>query len=174
MKNRMNELTAHYFTRAETWVFITTLAYFLINGAQIFETAVLVPKWTAAPPESFQYFKGKYGMDLKIFWIVAHSLHEITFILAIFFCWKIDPVRNWLLILFAIHFAVRIWTLVYFAPNIIDFQSIANGAGTNTDLLSRTTLWRNLNYIRVIIFIAVSIGLIPLFMKLINLKVVST
>lgn len=159
-----------YLTRGETWLFITILAYFLMNGAQIFETAVLVPKWTSAPPESFLYFKGKFGLDLKTFWIVAHSIHEITFILAIIFCWKIGPVRNWLLILFAIHFAVRVWTILYFAPNVIDFQSIANGKDFTTNLLNRTTLWRTLNYIRVGIFIMVSFGLIPIFVKLLKMK----
>ncbi|SHG97509.1 hypothetical protein SAMN04488109_2708 [Chryseolinea serpens] len=166
----MNNITANYLSRAEVWLFITTLAYFLMNGAQIFETAVIVPKWTAAPPESFQIFKGKHGLDFKAFWIVTHSLHEITFILAIIFCWKLDPIRNWLLILFAIHFAVRVWTLVYFAPNIIEFQKIANHANQETDLLSRTTLWRTLNYLRVGIFIAVSVGLIPLCMRIMNLR----
>ena len=166
----MNNITANYLSRAEVWLFITTLAYFLMNGAQIFETAVIVPKWTAAPPESFQMFKGKHGLDFKAFWIAMHSLHEITFILAIIFCWKLDPIRNWLLILFAIHFAVRVWTLVYFAPNIIEFQKIANHANQETDLLSRTTLWRTLNYLRVGIFIAVSVGLIPLCMKIMNLR----
>lgn len=159
-----------YLTRAETWLFITILAYFLMNGAQIFETAVLVPKWTSAPPESFLYFKGKFGLDLKTFWIAAHSIHEITFILAIIFCWKIEPVRNWLLILLAIHFAVRAWTILYFAPNVIDFQAIANGKDFNTNLLNRTTLWQTLNYIRVGIFIMVSFGLIPIFVKLLKMK----
>lgn len=163
----MNNITIDYLTRAETWLFITTLAYFLMNGAQIFETAVLVPKWTAAPPESFHFFKGKYGLDLKTFWIVAHSLHEITFILAIVFCWKLD-IRNALLLLFAVHFAVRVWTLAYFAPNVIAFQKIANEESSGADLLRRTTLWRNLNYIRVGIFLAVSLGLIPLCIKLLN------
>ena len=167
----MNTITANYLSRAEVWLFITTLAYFLMNGAQIFETAVIVPKWTAAPPESFQMFKGKYGLDFKVFWIVLHSIHEITFILAIIFCWKLDPIRNWLLILFAIHFAVRAWTLIYFAPNIIEFQKIANQTNSGTDLLNRTTLWRTLNYIRVGIFIAVSIGLIPLCIRIMNLKI---
>jgi hypothetical protein len=166
----MNELTESYLTRAETWATITTLAYFLINGAQIFETVVLVPKWTAAPPESFHYFKGKHGMDLKTFWIVAHSIHEITFILAIIFCWKIDPVRNWFLTLFTIHMIIRAWTILYFAPNVIEFQAIANGSNSGTDLLGRATLWRNLNYIRVGIFIAVSAGLIPVCMKLFSLE----
>lgn len=166
----MNTITANYLSRAEIWLFISTLAYFLMNGAQIFETAVIVPKWAAAPPDSLAMFKGKHALDLKTFWIITHSLHEITFILAIIFCWKLDPVRNWLLILFAVHFAVRVWTLAYFAPNIIEFQRIANTTNHTTDLLSRTHLWRTLNYIRVGIFIAVSIGLIPLCIKVMNMK----
>ena len=166
----MNNITANYLSRAETWLLITTLAYFLMNGAQIFETAVIVPKWTASPPESFQIFKGKYGLDFKAFWITMHSLHEITFILAIIFCWKLDLIRNWLVVLFIIHFAVRVWTLVYFAPNIIEFQKIANTTNIGADLLNRTNLWRTLNYIRVGIFIAVSLGLIPLCIKIMSLK----
>jgi hypothetical protein len=165
-----NSITAEYLTRAETWLFITTLMYFLMNGAQIFETAVIVPKWTASPPASFQMFKGEYGLDFKAFWIALHSIHEITFMLAIFFCWKIDPIRNWLLVLFALHFAVRVWTLAYFAPNIIEFQKISNTTNASADLLSKTTLWRKLNYIRVGIFIVLSIGLIPLCLKIMSLK----
>ena len=165
----MNNITAEYLSRAETWLIITTLIYFLMNGAQIFETAVIVPKWTASPPESFQVFKGKYGLDFKLFWIVLHSIHELTFILAIIFCWKLD-IRNWLILLFAIHFAVRAWTLIYFAPNIIEFQKIANTTGEGSGLLQRTRKWRNLNYLRVALFIAVSIGLIPLCIKIIQMK----
>lgn len=165
----MHDITANYLARAETWLFITTLIYFLMNGAQVFETAVIVPKWTASPPASFQLFKGKYGLDFKVFWIVLHSIHEVTFILAIIFCWKLE-IRNWLLVLFAIHFAVRVWTLIYFAPNIIEFQKIANTANTGSALLNKTTLWRQLNYLRVGLFIAVSIGLIPLCIKLIHIK----
>lgn len=166
----MDTFSAAYLSRAETWLFITTLVYFLMNGAQIFETAVIVPKWTASPPESFQMFKGKYGLDFKAFWIVLHSIHEITFILAIGFCWKLEAIRNWLLVLFAAHFAVRVWTLVYFAPNIIEFQRIANTSDGSPNLHRRTALWRKLNYIRVGLFIAVSIGLIPLCIRLLQLK----
>jgi hypothetical protein len=140
-----------------------------MNGAQLFETIVIVPKWTAAPPESFQLFKSPYGLDFKPFWIAIHSIHEITFILAIIFCWKLE-VRNYLLVLFAIHFGVRVWTLTYFAPNIIEFQKIANSETIGVDLLNRATIWKNLNYIRVGIFVVISLGLIPLYLKLINYK----
>jgi hypothetical protein len=140
-----------------------------MNGAQIFETLVIVPKWTASPPESFILFKGKHGLDFKAFWIILHSLHEITFILALTFCWKLD-IRNSLLILFGVHLAVRAWTLIYFAPNIIEFQNISNTTSTGADLSRRATLWKNLNYIRVGIFLAVSLGLVHLCFKLLHLK----
>jgi len=166
----MANVNTEYLSRAESWLFITILAYFLLNGAQIFETAVLVPQWTAAPPQSFRFFKAPYAIDLKTFWIIAHTIHEVTFILAIVFCWKISPVRSWLLLLFLVHFMLRVWTLLYFAPDIIEFQAIANGKPYNSDLLIRTGQWKMLNYVRVAVFMAVSLGLIPLLVKLAGLK----
>ncbi len=161
----MTIVTGEYLLRAQIWLVITTLLYFMMNGAQLFETTVIVPKWAASPPESFELFRGKYGLDFKVFWIVFHSIHEVTFILAIIFCWKLDSIRSWLLILFAIHFAVRVWTLIYFAPNIIDFQKMANTLTYSAELHQRTISWRNLNYLRVTFFIAVSIGLIPVCIR---------
>ncbi|MBC9909889.1 transposase [Chitinophaga varians] len=166
----MMNITTSYLTRAELWLYITTLAYFLMNGAQLFETLVFVPKWTEAPPDNFRLLLDGRGASLKNFWIVFHSLHEITFILAIIFCWKIDFARNWLLALFAVHFAVRVWTLAFFAPNIINFQKIAETHAVVKDLAAKTARWQTLNYLRVAIFIAVSIGLIPLCVRLFNLR----
>jgi hypothetical protein len=161
----MENLTAEYLFRAEAWLLITTLIYFIMNGAGIFETAVIVPKWTASPPESFQIFKGEYGIDLKFFWIAMHSVHEMTFIVAIIFCWDIPGVREGLLILFAVHFSVRVWTLAYFAPSIIEFQKIANGAEVTAGLRERTQRWKNLNYLRTGVFIATAIGVLMTFVS---------
>jgi len=166
----MEKITEAYLIRAELWLCMTILLYFLMNGAQIFETLVLVPKWVASPPDNFKLLSDGKGASLKFFWIIFHSLHEIAFILTIVFSWKISPVRNWLLILFGVHFAVRIWTVSYFASNIIEFQKMAETPAPAKDLIRRTSLWQNLNYIRVIIFIAVSIALIPLCIKLFNLR----
>ncbi|SHM43144.1 hypothetical protein SAMN05444266_10861 [Chitinophaga jiangningensis] len=163
-------MTSSYLTRAEVWLFITTVIYFLMNGAQIFETLVFVPKWTAVPPENFKLLLDGRGASLKNFWIVLHSVHEVTFLLAIIFCWKIDFARNWLLVLFAVHFAVRVWTLVFFAPNIINFQKIAAAQAVVSNLAERVSLWQTLNYVRVAIFVVVSIGLIPLFIRVLNLR----
>lgn len=164
----MENPAADYIFRAEAWLLITTLIYFIMNGAGIFETAVIIPKWTASPPESLQIFKGEYGIDLKIFWIVMHSVHEITFIVAIVFCWQIDGIREWLLLLFGAHFAVRIWTLTYFVPNIMEFQKIAQTGETAPDILERTTRWRNLNYVRTATFVAVSLGMVAVYLKVLG------
>lgn len=166
----MESLTTNYVTRAEIWLCITTLLYFLMNGAQIFETLVFVPKWTSSPPDNFKLLLDGKGASLKLFWIVFHSLHEIAFILAIIFCWKIAPIKNWLLILFAVHFAIRVWTLSFFAPNIIDFQKMAETQVFSKDLISRTSLWQTLNYVRVALFVAVSCGLIPLCIKVFSIR----
>lgn len=162
----MENLTAEYLFRAEAWLMITTLIYFIMNGAGIFETAVIIPRWTASPPESFQIFKGEYGIDLKFFWIAMHSIHEITFIVAIVFCWSIPGVREALLLLFAAHFGVRVWTLMYFAPNIMEFQKIANEGGFVAGLAERTRRWKNLNYLRMFVFVAVSLGMVAICLQL--------
>ena len=166
----MEHITTDYLTRAECWLFFTTLVYFLMNGAQLFETAVLVPKWTAAPPFTFNLLADKNGVSLKTFWTVFHSIHEVIFILTIVFCWKLPPVRNGLLVLFGIHFAVRAWTLAYFAPLIIGFEKMAGSTGAEENLMRKTAQWRKLNYIRVGLFIAVSLGLIPLIGQLFHIQ----
>ncbi len=166
----MKSISSGYLSRATYWLLLTTLVYFVMNGAQIFETAAIVPKWSAFPPESFKMFQGNFGLDFKVFWISMHSIHELTFILAILFCWKLTHVRNGLLLLFAIHMGIRIWTLLYFVPNILEFERIANTTYTGTDLPERAAQWENLNYLRVFLFIAVSIGLLPLCNQLLKLK----
>lgn len=100
---------------------------------------------------------------------VFHSIHEITFVLAIVFCWKMPGIRDGLLALFAVHFAARVWTLGYFAPNIIEFQQIANSSGSGEDLIRRATQWRNLNYLRVTIFVTVSLGLLPIVWRVLRM-----
>ena len=65
-----------YLRRALVWLVATTAIYLLMNGAQIFETALIVPAWTAAPPASLAMFQGEFRLDFKTFWIKrSHSGH---------------------------------------------------------------------------------------------------
>ena len=42
-----------------------------MNGAQIFETVLIVTAWTAAPPASLALFQGEFGLDFKTLWTEA-------------------------------------------------------------------------------------------------------
>jgi hypothetical protein len=42
-----------------------------------------------------------------------------------------------------------VWTLIYFAPEIISFQQIAESGESPANLIQRVNLWRNLNGVRV-------------------------
>jgi len=155
----MINITAYYLSRAETWLLITTLAYFLMNGAGLFETAVIIPKWSSSPPTSLRLLQGPYAPDLKTFWIIAHSLHELTFIAAIVYCWQLTTIRIALLLLFTLHFIIRVWTLAYFAPRIIRFQKM-DLAIADSSLATAVRKWRQLNYLRTGAFLLLAIGMV--------------
>ena len=158
----MSTSSPRYLRRSLFWLVTTTAVYLLMNGAQIFETALIVPAWTAAPPASLGLFQGEYRLDFKAFWIVLHSLHEITFIVALVLCWKLKAVRHWMLGLLLVHMAVRVWTVGYFAPTIIGFQSMPPSPSVDPGLVQEAATWRTLNLIRVLLFMAVNLALLPL------------
>lgn len=151
-----------YLRRATGWLAGTTLTYFLMNGAQIFETATVVPSWTAGPPGSLAMFHGPHPLDFKVFWIVLHTVHELTFLAAIAAVWRLPAVRNRLLALLAVHVAVRVWTVAYFAPTIIAFQQLPAATGVDPALAARAATWEHLNLVRVAVFLLVSLALLPL------------
>lgn len=166
----MNQaVSSTYLSHAMLALMVTTALYFLMNGAQIFETALLVPSWTAAPPASLGIFHGPYRLDFKVFWIAFHSLHEITFVLALVLCWRIPNVRNWLAVLLVAHIGVRLWTILYFAPTIIAFQGMPYSASVDERLVTSAARWRNLNYLRVAIFLAINVALLPLIIRVARL-----
>jgi hypothetical protein len=95
-----------YLMQALFWLVTTTALYLLLKGAHIFETVLIVPQWTAAPPASLAMFQGDFGLDFEAFWIVFHSLHELTFILALVYCWRLRVVRRTIVALLIIPMAV--------------------------------------------------------------------
>jgi len=148
------------YSAAYKWLFYSICAYFIMNGAQVWETAIMVPAWTEAPPASLLFFQKPYGLDFKIFWIVTHGIHELIFIIALVLNWKIKPRRNLMLLVLAGHIAVRAWTLLYFAPTIMEFQQIPYSDTVDTLLQEKAAQWRNLNYVRVAIFFALNMILV--------------
>ncbi|MDF3820257.1 hypothetical protein P3G55_10120 [Leptospira sp. 96542] len=144
---------------------INLLIYFLMNGAQIFETLVFVPRWATGNLQNLSILNSEIkSANLKYFWIVFHSVHEIVFLSSVVFCFEIDGVGKQLVILFFIHVFIRIWTVTYFAQKIIKFQKVAENRSLepseNIDKQIKT--WVILNYLRVSLYIGISILMVPL------------
>lgn len=155
------------------WLFLTIFVYFIMNGAQLWETAIIIPAWTAAPPKSLHFFQGDYALDFKWFWIIIHSIHEIIFIITLILNWKIVKRRNRLLILFFSHVAVRIWTMIYFVPLIIEFQNMESSMEIIEDLVEKAGGWRFWNYFRVGLFFIINLLLVFLLFGKNNEKNIS-
>jgi hypothetical protein len=147
---------------ADVWLFIAVSIYFIMNGAQLWETAIMIPAWTQAPPASLIFFQEPYGLDFKMFWIVVHSIHDLTLIVALILNWKVPRRRRWMIPLVILHVGVRVWTLLYFAPVIIEFQQIPYSDTVDPALVEKAAQWRELNYLRVGLFFLVNLALVPL------------
>ena len=149
--------------RADQWLYVATALYFVMNGAQLWETSIMVPAWTAGPPASLFFFKTAYGLDFKLFWIVVHSVHEVFLLLALLFSWHIKQRRSAMIGLLVVHVALRIWTLQYFAPTLMQFMAMDVKPFVDSELLERATIWKNLNYLRVGLYILVNLGYVFIF-----------
>ncbi|MBT1696807.1 transposase [Fulvivirgaceae bacterium PWU4] len=147
---------------ADQALLVTTAIYLLINGAGIWEEANIIPLWTAAPPASLHIFQGDYGLRYKNFWIIAHSVHEIFFILAIVLNWNVSGRRNPLLIIFGVHAAVRVWTILYFAPVLMEFWEYPIGDTIDPLLKTKADAWAFRSHIRSAAFLLLSFAMIPL------------
>lgn len=62
---------------------------------------------------------------------------------------------------FLAHLCIRIWTLIYFAPTLMEFQRLPYIDTVDLILKEKATQWRNLNDLRVAFFFVLNFLLIP-------------
>ncbi len=61
---------------------------------------------------------------------------------------------------FLAHLSVRIWTLIYFAPTLMEFQRLPYSDTVDLILKEKAMQWRNLNIVRVVLFFMLNFLLI--------------
>jgi hypothetical protein len=72
------------------------------------------------------------------------------------------------LVLFIIHMCIRVWTIVYFAARIIEFQNW-NEPTLSKEMAQKMANWTKWNYLRVFIFISISIALVSVTCKVLRI-----
>ncbi len=105
-------------------VILTTItaALALVSlGGGLYEYRVIDPAWPGRP-ELIQPQRG--GVSRRRFWIPAHVAFEISLIVALVVTWSESSIRIWLLLGFASHVAMRIWSAFDFIPKALEFERV--------------------------------------------------
>jgi hypothetical protein len=110
-------------------------------GGGVYEFVVVDPAWPRRP-EIIQPARG--GVSRKRFWIPAHTAFELLLIAALVAAWSWPEVRNLLLIAFASHVIMRLWSAFDFIPKALAFER-ADPSNITEDAArswSRRSRWR--------------------------------
>jgi hypothetical protein len=102
-----------------TLVGLTAAASVIGVGGGLYEFSAVDPYW----PKRFDIVQPtKGGINRKFFWIPSHTVFELLLIASLVFTWSLPEVRFWLLLGFASHAAMRIWSAFDFIPKALAFE----------------------------------------------------
>jgi hypothetical protein len=127
------------FTAQLLWVALGTALSLIGLGGGLYEFSVVDPSWPRRP-ELIQPERG--GISRKRFWIPVHVAYEIVLIVALVLTWSAPEARLWLLIAFASHAVMRIWSAFDFIPKALAFERAE--ASTITERAARSWTRRSL------------------------------
>ena len=100
-----------------------------------------------------------FGGSFNLFIITLNTLMEWLLIpAALFLTWRIPERRMFIVSAAVIYYAMRIWSYIYFVPNIFEFGAMPAGGPFSAELVERFRLWVSLSWFRAAIDIATSVA----------------
>jgi hypothetical protein len=110
-------------------------------GGGFYEHVVLVPLWSSSPPSSFSVIQPGTGVPLQTFWIPVHAGITIFVLLSLFLAWKDRRVRRWLVIGLASYIVMRVWSGLFFIPEMLAFQNVPVTSPPSPELSAKVASW---------------------------------
>ena len=105
-------------------------------GGGLYEHMVLMPLWAASPPASFAIIQPGTGVPLQDFWIPVHVAITVFLLLSLLLAWKERKVRSLLLIGLGSYLVMRIWSVLFFIPEMLEFQQVPLESPPSAELAS--------------------------------------
>ena len=132
-------------------VFLATLGAGLMAGGALHQQ-MLLSAGLSTPSTTFTIVHPPFGGSFSLFIITMNSLMEWLLMPVALFCnWHI-PKRRTLIVIAAVAFyAMRIWSYVYFVPNIFEFGALPPDGPFSAEVVERFRMWVNLNWLRIAI-----------------------
>ena len=127
-------------------------------GGGLYEFSVVDPFW----PHRLDLIQpGRGGISRRRFWIPAHVAFEATLLAALFLTWSEPEVRFWLLVGFASHLVMRLWSAVDFIPKALAFER-AEGTSFDADAAAR---WTRRSLLRLPLDLVTAFAMLAAFTK---------
>jgi len=131
-------------------------------GAGLYETLVVLPLWSAAPPESVTAYHRHLVANPQFalnaggrFWMFATPFVGVTALAALLSGWRTRPEhRKWRIAGAILALIVVGSTFAWFVPNIMRLHSPQVLAMSAEEVASVTNWWVRLNWVRVVIYSA--------------------
>ncbi len=119
------------------------LCFFMAGaiGGGFYEHIVFMPLWSASPPSSFSAIQPGTGVPLQTFWIPVHAGITIFVLLSLIFAWKDRRARRLLLIGLASYIIMRVWSGLFFIPEMLAFQDVPVTSPASPELSARVASW---------------------------------
>jgi len=136
---------------ANASVFLITLAMGLMAGGGL-PYQLLLSAGLSTPSTTFTIIHPPFSDTSNVFIITMNSLMEWLLMPAALFCnWHI-PKRRTLIVIAAVAFyAMRVWSYIYFVPNIFEFGALPPDGPFSAEVVERFRMWVNLNWLRIAI-----------------------
>ena len=133
---------------ANVSVFPAALGSGLLAGGALL-VLMLLSAGLGAPSTSFTIIHPPFGGSFNLFIITLNSLMEWLLIpAALFLNWHIPKRRTLIVIAAVVYYAMRVWTYIYFVPNIFEFGAIPPDGPFSAEVVERFRIWVNLSWLR--------------------------
>jgi hypothetical protein len=142
--------------RRESWrsalanasVFLAALGSGLMAGGSLLEM-MLLSVGLGSPSTTFTIVHPPFGDSFNLFIITMNSLMEWLLMPVALFCnWHIPKRRTLIVIAASAFYAMRVWTYLYFVPNIFEFGALPPEGPFSAEVVERFRMWVNLSWLR--------------------------
>ncbi len=110
-------------------------------GGGLYEHLVLTPLWSKSPPSSFSIIQPMTGVPLQRFWIPVHAAITVFILLSLVMTWRDMTVRRLLLVALVSYLVMRVWSGLFFIPEMLAFQQVPLDSSPSAELVARVSRW---------------------------------
>jgi hypothetical protein len=120
----------------------------MLAGGALLEM-MLLSAGLGTPSTTFTMIHPPFGGAFNLFIITFNSLMEWLLIpTALFLNWHIPKRRTFIVIAAVAFYAMRVWTYLYFVPNIFEFGALPPDGPFSAEVVERFRIWVNLSWLR--------------------------